>query len=510
MPCKKIGRTPGNARLSKRASGVVFWAFWLNCRSVEAEFIEDHQEDLVKPTFGMLVGGAARSPTDDPDKDTSLVMARVPKGAIQNTVASDFRAAAKYWRSVQGLEDSVKVYVHPVPKCAGEELLDLFTSHLQGFGWGRAVQLHAFHIKAVHDAIMSSPARVEDPKDATVFYIPAFHSLLVERYIDSDMTAISVLNCMAVSWGMLQDDVWHRNAGYDHFISAGTCHPYSVCNFLECDVTNFHPFAVNVFALVGGVRQIGHPDFVFTPGQGLQRLRTLIVPFPVTLDCQRLLHVSQRARPIDVAFVGTENSRARRIFRDLMEDTKMPYGNDPRFHIRILPDDDIGEGARKIALGTEGDTSIDELYSNSQFCLVLPGHVYDLGRRAYDAMARACILVVVAVEPMFVAVPFAWQIPWEEFAIFASVRNVEDAAKVLDSLSQAVLEESGRAAISARREAMLKYIPKLFLPPHKNCLPGLPTAMDGILKEIAVRQAAWAAISTARPPSLQNAGQLTV
>ena len=50
------------------------------------------------------------------------------------------------------------------------------------------------------------------------------------------------------------------------------------------------------------------------------------------------------------------------------------------------------------SVGTGGDKSVDELYSNSQFCLILPGHVYDLGRRAYDAMARACILVIVALE----------------------------------------------------------------------------------------------------------------
>ncbi|CAE7456925.1 unnamed protein product [Symbiodinium natans] len=493
----------------------------LLCRNA-GEFIEDFYASSVKPTFGMLVGGATRAPTGlaptgDPDKDLSLVMAHVPKTAFHDSIALDFKAAARSWRGAKGLEDSVKIYVHPVPNCAGEELLDLFTSQNSGFGWTRAVQLHALHIKAVHDAIMRSPARVEDPKEATVFYIPAFYSLLVERYIDlTERNEVAVLNCMSNSWSMLREEFWHRNAGYDHFISAGTCHPYSVCAALECDVTNFHPFAVNVFALVGGVRQIGHPDFAFTPGKGFQMLRTVIVPFPVTLDCERLLQLSKpdRARSIDVAFVGTENSRVRQIFRELMEDTSLPYSRNPRFHIRVLPDDDVGEWARKMALDSESDESgmrsIDEIYSNSQFCLVLPGHMYDLGRRAFDAMARACILVIVAMEPMFVSVPFTWQIPWEEFAIFSAIRNVEDAGRLIDTLSTAAQEESGRAAISARRQAMLKHLPHLFLPPHKNCLPGTPTATDGILREIAVRQAAWAAMSTVRSPSWHLAGQLTV
>ena len=492
-------------------SGTIAWTVSLSCcRGVLGEFIEDFHSDLVTPTFGMLVGGAARSPTGHPDKDGSLVMARISKDVFQQSVALDFKTASKYV-APQALEMSVRIYVHPVPKCAGEELLDLFISQSRGFGWGRAVQLHALHIKAVHDAIMRSQARVEDPSEATVFYIPAFHSLLVERYIDSDMTAIAALNCMSLSWAMLREDVWHRNAGYDHFISAGTCHPYSVCGALECDVTNFHPFAVNVFALVGGVREIGHPDFAFTPGKGFQRLRTIIVPFPVTLDCERLLQLArpEKIRPLDVTFVGTENSRVRQIFRELMEDRSWPHHSDRRLHIRVLPDDDVGEGARRIALGAEGDMSIDELYSNSQFCLVLPGHVYDLGRRAYDAMARACIPVVVAMAPMSVAVPFSWQIPWEEFAVFATVRDVGDAAKVVERLGKAAQEEFSTAAIAARREAMLKYLPSLFLPPHKNCLPGLPSAMNGILQELGARQTAWAAMSTTKSAAMP-AGQLTV
>ena len=225
------------------------------------------------------------------------------KAIFQDSLSFDFKAVARHWRSEAGdLEKSVKIFVHPVPKCAGEELLEFFISrgHGSGFGWTRAVQLHAVHIKAVHNAIMGSPARVEDPEDATVFYIPAFPSLLVERYIDAEEGKVDVLNCMSASWAMLREEFFLRNAGYDHFISAGTCHPYSICSALECDVTNFHPFAVNVFALVGGVREMVHPDFIFTPGKGFQRLRTIIVPFPVTLDCERLLQLSSPVKgPID-------------------------------------------------------------------------------------------------------------------------------------------------------------------------------------------------------------------
>ena len=478
-----------------------------------SEYIEDFHQNTVETTVDVLIGAGP-----NPQKRESLLRVRAKKDDFLKPMAFDFPALQRGNNgNVQGQQ--VRIYVHSVPNCAGEELLEFFTQSDQsdrGFGWDRAVQLHALHIKSVHQAILSSTNRVDSPEEATTFYIPAFFSLLVERYIDSDMKSLDALNCIADSWNRLPREFFLRNAGYDHFIVAGTCFPYSVCPALECDVTAFHPFARNVMALVGGVRDIGHPDFAFTRGAAFQRLSTILVPFPVTLDCERLVKLADRKRHLVASFVGTDNSRVRSVFRSLIEifegEVSEVENARSKFHIKILQDSvgEDGEAARKATLAEDGSRPIDDLYADSEFCLVLPGHVYDLGRRAYDAMARACIPVIVAMDPMFVSVPFAGQIPWEDFAIFAFVRHQGDAAGVLESLFQATQTEEGKAAIRSRRATMMRYISRLFLPPLANCLPGLPTALDGILTELAGRQAAWSLISTVRPGNLPSPGQIAV
>ena len=467
----------------------MIWKLHAIWTATQAEYIEDYYESSVHPTVDVLVGAGP-----NPQRRESLLMVHAKKDDYLEHMAFNFPSLD----SNQG-KNNVRIYVHQVPNCAGEELLDVFMQPDRGFGWDRAVQLHATHIKAVHEAILSSQNRVDNPEKATAFYIPAFFSLLVERYIDSDMKSLDALNCIANAWNLLPRDIFHRNAGYDHFIAAGTCFPYSVCPVLECDVTAFHPFGKNVMALVGGVRDIGHPDFAFTKGTAFQRLSTIFVPFPVMLDCERVVKLAQRKRETVASFVGTDNSRIRTIFRSLFEGEVSPNVRD-QFYIKVLQDvGEDGEAARKATLAEDGGRPIDELYADSEFCLVLPGHVYDLGRRAYDAMARACIPVIVAMHPMFVSVPFAGHIPWEDFALFASVRNERDAAGVLESLFRAFSTEEGKTAIRNRRKTMLRYISRLFLPPLENCLPGLPTAMDGILTELAGRQAAWSLISTKMP-----------
>ena len=470
----------------------------LACLTVAA-FIEDFQAEQSEPYVDFLIG-AGRSP----EKQAAVVRFRSEKEVWMRDIGFDFaHVAAQVQESVDRLlsKSSVKIYVHQVPQCS--LVVEDFTSKQPGFGWDRAVQLHAMHIKSLHDAIMNSGVLTTNSEEATSFYIPAPFSLLIEKYIDSGFT-IETLNCISSIWDSLPAHLFHRNAGYDHFIVAGTCFPYSMCDAAECDITAYHPFAVNVMSLVGGLRHFGHPEFTFRPRMGYQHLSTIIVPFPVTLDCQRLLQLGHPdwPRATAVAFVGTENSRVRSIVRKILEER----AENGKVYINVLPETEgeDGEATRRAAFGLAG-RPIDELYADSEFCLILPGHVYDLGRRAYDAMARACIPVIVSMAPMFVSLPFESHIPWTDFALFASVRHEEDANRVLDSLLQAAED---KAAVLRRREVMLRHLPKLFLPPHEHCLPGTPSAVDGILKELAVRQVAWSGISIPRSMAWSSPGEL--
>merc|ERR1719265_1360923 len=146
---------------------------------------------------------------------------------------------------------------------------------------------------------------------------------------------------MVRAWYDLPDEIFMRNAGYDHFIVAGTCHPFNICSTMECDVTIYHPFAGNVMVLSGGIREYGHPDKLFAPAAAYPMLRHIFVPFPVRLDCPLLEHLCRpgHGRPIAVSFVGSENSRIRHDFRVEMNKRNFERGPDPRLFVRVLEDD---------------------------------------------------------------------------------------------------------------------------------------------------------------------------
>eukprot|EP00927_Polykrikos_kofoidii_P077749 TRINITY_DN74664_c0_g1_i1.p1 TRINITY_DN74664_c0_g1~~TRINITY_DN74664_c0_g1_i1.p1 ORF type:complete len:542 (+),score=58.90 TRINITY_DN74664_c0_g1_i1:201-1826(+) len=482
-------------------------------------FIEDAVEAHAKQSVHMIFGVSPRGELMSSDVPRKPYREHAPfdfptQTALTSKVVASGAAAAgdtggtgamSGWR-----QTPVRIFVHRVPRCAGEELLEHYDSWdlRNDFGWKRALQLHSSHAGAVHRAILNSGAIVDKPEDATLFYVPAFFGLLVERWLDTQDK--NALNCLAAAWDSLPDEIFLRNAGYDHFIVAGTCHPFSVCGTMECDVTTYHPFAGNVLVLTGGVREFGHPDAIFEPASVYSRLRHIFVPFPVTLDCARLHTVSssEHARPLDVSFVGSENSRVRRYFRELLDDGRLPFQRNPRLFIRVLPDDQ--ETARRNVLLGEGvfdapthtvatPRTVQELYAMSKLCLMLPGHIYDFGRRAFDFIAQGCVPVIVAQAPMAVALPFPGQLPWEDFAIFAHVTSVEDAASVLESLLVALATDEGKLRIAKRQRLLAEIAPRLFLPPHRNCPSDVGSGADSILHELSARLAAWTSLRTIRP-----------
>lgn len=478
--------------------------------SAGSDFIEDVAHRIIEPSVFMVAGAAPASK----EKDGTLVGAHMKKSDLTHDLAMDFLGPVKALRQqVDSLERSVRIFVHEVPRCIGEEVFQVFGVPLldalgdpqphgeSKFGWRLAVQLHAKHAAAVHYAIVNSPYITTDPANATMFYIPAFPGLLVERFIDTQNT--DALNCISEMWHDLPDYIFDRNGGYDHFMVAGTCHPYSICDTLECDVTQYHPFAGNVAVLVGGVREFGSTDAVFNPSSVYRNLRIIPVPFPVRLDCRLLDELtrpeSADQRPIAVSFIGTANSRVRHHFLEATTDPRWPLANDPRVYVQLLPDAEAGENARRAALDKAGMDG-DSLYARSEFCLVLPGHVYEPGRRFWDVVSKGCIPVVVSSAPLHVVFPFAWQLPWEDVAILASADSPQEAAEIVETLVAATASLDGHRRIAERRAALVRRAPAMFLPPLRNCPDDALSAVSAIVRELAIRQATLAALRVVRPP----------
>lgn len=281
-------------------------------------FLEDAAQEFPKQggdTFHLLLGVSA---------DTGMMMHTNPfKAQFLESVQFGFHQVGPVAKSKRDLE-AVRIYVHKVPRCSGEELLEHYmvdqVSTSPSRVRERVLHMHTQHIASVHFAILNSPYVVSDPRNATVFYIPAFFNLLIERWFDTHNP--SVLNCISEAWMNLPDEFVMRNAGYDHFINAGTCHPFFPCDTMECDITSYHPFASNVMVLTGGIREYGHLHNIFQPGAAFSTLRFVFLPFPAALDCEHLNRLSAPShnRSVFLSFVGSENSRVRHLLRNVIED----------------------------------------------------------------------------------------------------------------------------------------------------------------------------------------------
>mmetsp|Transcript_129603 Transcript_129603/g.415597 ORF Transcript_129603/g.415597 Transcript_129603/m.415597 type:complete len:1058 (-) Transcript_129603:62-3235(-) len=128
-----------------------------------------------------------------------------------------------------------------------------------------------------------------------------------------------------------------------------------------------------------------------------------------------------------------------------------------------------------------------ELWSNSAFCLVLPG---DGGyeRRLYSAIDNGCIPVIVnAPGVSFPKIPFARSLPWNEFAYFWSLDlstfaisgTDEEALKEawgrsVVQLMQALLAVS-EEALNTKRDGLLRHMSGLSWFPQRGCRFGWPS-----------------------------------
>merc|ERR1711865_284804 len=92
------------------------------------------------------------------------------------------------------------------------------------------------------------------------------------------------------------------------------------------------------------------------------------------------------------------------------------------------------------------------LYASSDFCLVLPGHLHDLTKRCYDAMAQGCLPVVVTKQRFWMALPFAAHGKWKSFAGFHRVQTKDDLRRILLRLLER--HEEDQPSIHKQREAL--------------------------------------------------------
>jgi len=282
-----------------------------------------------------------------------------------------------------------------------------------------------------------------------------------------------------------------RNAAYDHFWVAGIQHPFNPSSGTAWQLESFDPFAKNMIYLAAGIRDYGFSDQLFEWSVPLYtNLQRIFVPYSTTLQCSRLKRLAKmkKKRSIAITFVGTATSRVREWVSQLSGENALKH--DPRVYLRFGEARQVRAASRSLAGGVTNNVSFTNLYASSDFCLVLAGHLHDLTKRCYDAMAQGCLPVIVTKYRFWMALPFPSHGGWKSFASFHRVETKDELRSILFDLLKR--HETDQLGIRWQREALARS-PGLFASHDPtSCTEDERSAFrTNIITELHARQRVW-------------------
>lgn len=510
--------------------------FYRCCGDAEAFtlYVEDNMEEVGNRILGdlttsirVLDGGHAKQTRFNPGDYFK------PSG-VRFTFDTPSRSAQA---EANRLEDeaigAVKIFVHDLEPCAGEALLEHYHEKISSVlrlvapsdrSWPLFVLQQIEHLKSLHDTILESGVLVRDPEEATVFYVPVFWSLAMEQALTSlqeggsgsdaslDNEGVGPskflgFQCVSETFNALRDNPYYmRNAGFDHFWVAGIQHPFNAASVHGTILENYDPFAKNMMFLATGIRDYGFADtLVQWNSRAYSNLQRIFVPYSTPLHCAeqvkngarlRALAAAPQRRKRAVAFVGAATSRVRAWAAELAKEGGI--AEDPRVLLRFP---DTAEVRNSAALSSRAglaeeinarpSLNFTELYAETDFCLVLPGHLHDLTKRCYDAMAQGCLPVVVTKPRFWMALPFSARIPWHDFALFATAASQSELADVVAELLRR--HEEDQTGVQRQRRALANLAPGTFCVHEAGGCSNLERGAFGrnILVELLARQRVW-------------------
>eukprot|EP00927_Polykrikos_kofoidii_P068647 TRINITY_DN63999_c0_g1_i1.p1 TRINITY_DN63999_c0_g1~~TRINITY_DN63999_c0_g1_i1.p1 ORF type:complete len:747 (-),score=109.95 TRINITY_DN63999_c0_g1_i1:116-2356(-) len=420
-----------------------------------------------------------------------------------------------------------RIFVHRVESCAGERLLREFLEMHKpsSSGIGQFVMQQVEHLSALHDAVMRSGALVADPADATIFYVPAFWSLLIEKFFmlydadgkvlgvpDENSTRLEAMvfkefadtgrtghDCITQTFERLRSSPYYtRNAAYDHFWVAGIQHPFNPGTSAGYQLEIFDPFVKNMMIVSSaGDRTYGFADELFRWASPLYKnLQRIFVPYSTTVHCRRLeaLIKSPRRRPWAVAFIGSTSSVIRQWTAELAVEPE--FARDAAVLLRL--GDSSAASAQALRASSRAQfvelaadaINLTHVYMNTDFCLILPGHLHDMTKRCYDAMAQACLPVVVTKPRFWMALPFAAKAPWREIATFRRARSKDELRRIISRLL--IRHRNDQDSIRHQRANLASATGLFASHDTDGCTEKERAAFpDFLLGELAARQRVW-------------------
>ncbi|CAE8613715.1 unnamed protein product, partial [Polarella glacialis] len=280
------------------------------------------------------------------------------------------------------------IYFYDVPRCAREEAQRALAEPQ------RLAAPEQLHLRGMMRQILAIEAhldrwhRVASPEEASLFLVPAYFPLLF--WLDQRVPAEEAPHLLCVKETVAQIEglpYLARNAGYDHVILYGYEYPHwKRLSHLVLDT--YSPFLGNSMLVSVSFWSQGRRSALLDAGL-YQLLRVVAVPYFATWDCARQDDLLQRPRQTVVAFAGSlKNKPPYFVFRERLfvaaaaaRPSFEAFVNDSRLLIEAFS----AEDERRHIFARDYEAQRTVLYSNSHFCLAMPGDGNTAGR-LFDSM----------------------------------------------------------------------------------------------------------------------------
>jgi len=378
---------------------------------------------------------AARS--DVPEAVIEATMAEAEEHVAAEALNNAARDAVMAKRSrattqgaATGLDNTLRVFVYPLPKEFNVEALEeLFSAEDEAKKWYSPLSPE----QRLHEAILSSPYTTQEPEEADLYYVPfyssAIHLMWNGRHVGYDAGQKRTMETLtkAVNFVRRRWPYWNRHHGADHVFTL--TFDYGRCLTMNpglADASGAHPLIENatVISIFG---EQGHKCF--------DEKRDIVIPPYVNPN------FAAREEFLD------ESSRTTlAYFRGRVEDYTLQkmQGDRHCYQGKLEPKNECGwiysfgyrqriyevysetEGFDlKQASSTNKKASDASLMLTSKFCLCPPG-LASWSPRAVESMLYGC-------NPVFMGpgvLPFEKSFPWANF----SIRITDDQLMELPTL----------------------------------------------------------------------------
>ena len=306
-----------------------------------------------------------------------------------------------------GLLNNLKIYVYDLPELFNKEQIALNKKKPPPI-WDPSCTENFYSAEySLHQFLLKSPIRTQDPWVADYFYVPSYSSCFLINNHPNNLTKTAIFN---------QKLYHHITTKYAYFnTSQGRDHVWAFSQGFGAKMFgNWHLINNGIFLVHNGQFTIDdftpHKDITIPPDLSGYKFPSVYELPPEKRPARKWLgHFGGTVLPADLT-----DERGSFYSKGVRQYIKKHYSSDPDFRIT----------------GTRVESYINDMMS-SRFCLCPEGwHAWN--PRPYQAIILGCIPVLLSEE---IELAFEDAVDYSKFIIRVKPRDVSKLKEILESIS---------------------------------------------------------------------------